>query len=34
MDAFARERFMERYQEILRAYYRNLAESNRRKDGD
>jgi hypothetical protein len=32
MDAFARERFIRNYEETLRAYYRNIADSNRRKD--
>ena len=29
MDAFARERFIRNYEELLRAYYRTLAESGR-----
>ena len=32
MDAFQRERYMPRYEELLRAYYRNIAESGRKKD--
>ena len=32
MDAFSKERFMPRYEELLRAYYRNIAEGARRKD--
>jgi hypothetical protein len=30
MDVFARERFIRNYEEMLRAYYRNIAESGRR----
>jgi hypothetical protein len=33
MDAFSRERFMPRYDELLRQYYRTLSES-RKKEGD
>jgi hypothetical protein len=33
MDAFSRERFLPRYDELLRQYYRTLSES-RKKDGD
>lgn len=32
MDAFARERFVRRYEDLLREYYRSLAESGRRED--
>jgi hypothetical protein len=32
MDTFARERFIRNYEETLRAYYRNIADSSRRKD--
>jgi hypothetical protein len=32
MDAFARERFIRNYEETLRAYYRNIADSSRRKE--
>ncbi|MFO0863271.1 MAG: hypothetical protein U0744_01185 [Gemmataceae bacterium] len=32
MDAFARERLMPRYEEILRQYYRTIAEQGRKKD--
>jgi len=34
MDAYSRERFMPRYDELLRQYYRTLSEQNRKKDGD
>ncbi len=34
MDGVARERFIRNYEELLRAYYRNIAESSRRKDAD
>jgi len=34
MDAYSRERFMPRYDELLRQYYRTLSEQSRRKDGD
>jgi hypothetical protein len=32
MNAFARERFIRNYEETLRAYYRNIADTSRRKD--
>jgi hypothetical protein len=32
MDAYARERLMERYQELLRQYYRTISEQSRQKD--
>jgi hypothetical protein len=32
MDSSAREQFMTRYEELLRAYYRNIAESSRREE--
>ena len=32
MEAFGRERFIRNYEELLRAYYRNLAENRRRAD--
>jgi hypothetical protein len=32
MDAYSRERFMPRYDELLRQYYRTLAEQSRKKD--
>jgi hypothetical protein len=32
MDAYSRERFMPRYDELLRQYYRTLSEQNRKKD--
>jgi hypothetical protein len=34
MDAYSRERFMRRYEDILRQYYRTIAEQNRRKEGE
>jgi hypothetical protein len=34
MDAYSRERFMPRYEDLLREYYRTIAEQNRRKEGD
>ncbi len=34
IDAYAAERFMPRYEDLLRAYYRTLGESSRRKDGE
>ena len=34
MDQYARERFMPKYQELLRQYYRNIAEQNQKKGGD
>ena len=30
MDAFSRERFVPRYEEVLRQYYRSIAENSRR----
>lgn len=32
MDAYSRERFMPRYEDLLRQYYRTIAEQGRRKD--
>ena len=32
MDTSSREQFMHRYEELLRAYYRNIAESSRREE--
>ncbi|MBM4069476.1 MAG: hypothetical protein FJ271_11080 [Planctomycetes bacterium] len=34
MDAYSRERFMPRYEELLRQYYRTIAEQTRRKEGE
>jgi hypothetical protein len=34
MDAYARERFMPRYEELLRQYYRTLSEQTRKRKGD
>jgi hypothetical protein len=34
MDAYSRERFMPRYEELLRQYYRTIAEQGRRKEGE
>jgi len=34
MDAYSRERFMPRYDELLRQYYRALSEQSRKKDGE
>lgn len=34
MDAFSRQRFMPQYEELLRAYYRNIAESGQRRNVD
>ena len=34
MDVYSRERFMPRYEEILRQYYRTIAEQGRRKEGE
>ena len=34
MDSMSRERFIRNYEELLRAYYRNLADSNRREGND
>jgi hypothetical protein len=34
LDVHARERFMPKYQELLRQYYRNIAEQNQKKGGD
>jgi hypothetical protein len=34
MDAYARERFMPKYDELLRQYYRTISEQGRKKDGD
>ena len=34
MEAFSRERFPQRYEDLLRAYYRNLAESDRREGNE
>jgi hypothetical protein len=34
IDAYSRQQFIRNYHEILREYYRALAESDRRKDGD
>ena len=34
MDAYARERFLPKYDEILRQYYRTISEQGRHKDGE
>ena len=34
MDAYAKERFLQKYDQILRQYYRTISEQGRRKDGD
>ena len=34
MEAFARERALPQYEEMIRAYYNSISESARRKDGD
>jgi hypothetical protein len=34
MDAYSRERFMPKYDELLRQYYRTISEQGRKKDGD
>ncbi len=34
MDAYARERFMARYSELLKQYYSTIAERGRRREGD
>ena len=34
MDTYARERFMPRYEELLRQYYRTLSEQGRKTKGD
>jgi hypothetical protein len=34
MDAYAKERFLRKYEEILRQYYRTISEQGRRKDGE
>lgn len=34
MDAYARERFMREYEDLLRQYYRTIAEQDRRSEGD
>jgi hypothetical protein len=34
MDAYARDRFMPKYDELLRQYYRTISEQSRKKDGD
>jgi hypothetical protein len=34
MDAYSRERFMAKYDELLRQYYRTIAEQGRKKDGE
>jgi hypothetical protein len=34
MDAYAKERFLKKYDEILRQYYRTISEQGRRKDSD
>lgn len=34
MDAYAKERFLPKYDEILRQYYRTISEQGRRKDGE
>jgi hypothetical protein len=34
MDAYAKERFLSKYEEILRQYYRTISEQGRRKDGE
>jgi hypothetical protein len=34
MDAFSRERAVPRYEEVLRQYFRTIAENSRKKEGD
>jgi hypothetical protein len=34
MDAFSGSRFMPRYEDLLRAYYRTIAEAGSKKGGD
>lgn len=34
MDAYSRERFLPKYEELLRQYYRTISEQGRRKEGD
>ena len=34
MDAYSKERFMPKYEDLLRQYYRTIAEQGRRKDID
>jgi hypothetical protein len=34
LDVHSKERFMRKYEEILRQYYRTIAEQNRKKEGE
>jgi hypothetical protein len=34
MDAYSKERFLPKYDDLLRQYYRTIAEQGRKKEGD